>query len=85
MKYYSCEALNGEERTCVEKLFFHSDTDCIMICQKTVEQKRRTVNRKRDAAALRRHNFDDYLNFSWTEITAHQVEKNIFASLYACL
>lgn len=29
------------------------------------------------------HEFDDELKLLWSEITAHQTEKNIYASLYA--
>lgn len=53
-----------------------------MIWQKTVKQRRRAVGRMECELIERRHQFDVDLNFSLSEVTAHQTEKRIFASLY---
>lgn len=63
-------------------MFFHCDSPGYMVRQKTVEQLRRVANRNRDEITLRAHDFDEDYTFTWNEVTAQQVEKSIYVSLY---
>lgn len=49
---------------------------------KNVEQILRALQRIKDRIELIKDSFDSEMNFSWTEITAHQYEKSIFATYY---
>lgn len=81
--------LSSRGQARLNKLFFHCDTESVMIKQKKFEQRRRSVHRTTGTDLLDSdrcpHDFDEDLDFSWLEVTSQQREKNIFASLYVFL
>lgn len=73
----------------LRKLFFHCDTDSVMIRQtEKVEQVRHAKGRlsgmEVDSERCH-HDFDEDINFSWVEVTRQKHEKNIFTSFYLFL
>lgn len=81
--------LSADRQAVSRNLFFHNDTESVVIRQKKVEQRRRSLRRRsgtneQDGERCR-HDFEENFNFSWADVTSEQHEKNIFASFYVFL
>lgn len=62
------------------KAYFHCERQKFMILQKLVEQMCRSVHCNSQNSEITTHSFDDEMNFSWSQITAHRAEKSFSES-----
>lgn len=53
-----------------------------MVRQKVVEQERRAQERNKHGKEPQRHDIDEEITFSWSEVSGDKKEKAVFASLY---